>query len=282
MRVPELTERSKGGGASKNGGSGLYVNQPAQATWEEFGMDFKIITNQDNPFLGYIDHFFPVVDPSNIPARDDGTKPTWLSAYCLASPSDQSQSRIAPLPEKIEECRSIIIPGTDIGLHDCESLTAEGNKTGQTRYMYTAIILNWTTQSIQILNMKEGRWEGLFAALQAELARLGDSLDVLNYNWRMNCEALPGAAPYKVVTGVSPIQYSNDDATEIFSKNRERWDDCQQYFNPAQTADQIRASIGAVGEQVPIAASPDEGTSTPFDSIMGQGKVQKLGDLLDG
>jgi len=281
MRIPELTERSKGGDYS-HGGSGLYVNQPTQTTWEDFQMDFKVITNQDNPFLGYIDHFFPVVDASNIPTREDGTKPAWLSVYCLASPTDQSQPRIAPLPEKVEECRSIIIPGTDIPLHDCESLTTGKNQTGQTRYKYRAIILNWSTKSIQILDMKEGRWEGLFGTLQDEYHRLGDELDILKYNWRMKCEPLSGAAPYRVVTSLSPVQYEDAEAAEIFNQNKERWGECQTAFSPVQTADQIRIAIGAKVEQEVI-APPPEGTATPFDTVMGsKGSEQRLGDLLGG
>jgi len=295
MRIPKVSDHSRSGGPSTDGGKGLFAEQPSARndSWKDYLMDFMVITDQKNPFLGYIDHFFPVIDPTNVPPREDGSKPTWLSAYCLASPTDQTAARIAPVAERVPQCRSIIIPGTDIPLHDCDSLSRPnpsrgGDDKGQTRYMYRAIIFNWTTKTIQILDMKEGRWEGLFTTLEEEYRRLGDEVNILQYNWRLAAEPLSGAAPYRVVTKLSPIHYTMDDARRIRQENEaawmERWQACLEAFNPAQTEEQIRRKIGAV-IQAPTAASPMAaptpapvataqplaGGAASFEELLGQG-----------
>lgn len=238
-----------------DGGKGLYADRPRKENWKEYGFDFRII----QPILGYFRHSFPVQDPSAPPARQDGTKPTWHMLYCLASPSQQDFVELQPVPERIAECRSIIIPGTNVGLHDCEQL-----ERGTTDAIYRAVILNWQTKVLQIWEYREYAWAELFASLNLEvdrLAALGKRVNLSEYDWRVTC--IGGTSPdfpYRVQIGPCPARASQDypveEARRIYAESGERLKEIEAAFNPAMSAQQIMKIMGVT-------------TATPYASAAG-------------
>lgn len=229
-----------------DGGKGLFVRRPRGDEWKEWYFMFQIIS----PNIGWVQHAFPIIDNSNIPSRDDGTKSTWAFVPCLGSPKDQSSLTIEYDAEGVAECRSITIPGTDIPLHDCEKVTKDG-KSGQTTPMYRCMVLNWTTETIQILDLKPGGWETLFEDVARLKDKYGEKFNIVNYTMEAKCVPLRGAAPFRYDLGVVSDPEENRSAQDVKAwieadqEHREQYEKANQALSPLMTAADVRRAIGA-------------------------------------
>lgn len=260
---------------TSTGGNRLFASKTSQSDdWQNWGFDFQLVSEP----VGYVLHGFPVVDPTNVPIpdyRDD--KPTWFNIPCLGSTGEENEEgEMAIDPEGVAECQSIIIPGTDVSVHDCERL-----ENGRTQTMYRAAIFNWDSDCFQILELKSYAWSSLFDSMNNTMERRvkqEKDFDFHNYTCFATAQELPGQFPYKYkLDMVAADHYSWEQVVEKAQEpeHRERYEQVRNLADPVMTPDEVRKAIG-----IPVNGSdPDKGHGA--DSVLGDLDVetQEVNDI---
>lgn len=223
-----------------NGGTREFVTRPNKNNWDKFFFEFRLIGRP----MRHVQHIFPVQDARAIPARKDGSKPKYQSFYCLGSPAETDPAEVWEIMEGAMRCAAIRIPGTDVGLHNCTDI--EG---GFTNHLLRAPIINWTTKTIQILEVKVSGWQGLIDNLNRDAARLaaaGEKLDVTKYAWQMRCMK-PGKGSAAYWTLMEPVAnpHTRADAVELLKQKADKYREVISHLNPVMLEEEIRRQIGA-------------------------------------
>lgn len=258
---------------ANDGGTGLYTRKATKDSWKNWGFRFQVLS----PTVGWVQHSFPIIDDTHIPSREDGSKPTWAFVPCLGTPTDQSSPTIDLDPEGVVRCRQLIIPGTNTSLHECDHIV-DGNKSGFTSYLYRCLILNWTSQTVQILDLKTSAWERLFMGVEELRKTYGEKFNVLNYTFEAKCVPLQGAAPYRYDLGLISDPHGHkgpDDIKQWLNsnkENREQYELAQRSLIPAKTPEEVSRMIGATAPPQPMKAEAEAAggnvfTSASLDSV---------------
>ena len=232
---------SQNNGDPKKGGTGFRVRRPQNDTWREYGFEFTVIHPLDKP-LFYIQHS----------AKLSGQ---WKYAYCLGTPAEMTNGQIQPDPLGVEQCKSILIPGYHVPLHDCTNELPEGN--ARTQVLYRFAIVNWTTGAVQMLDMPEMALLKFFETVQED-GQINGVVDMKKFTWTWRCEAYGGA--WKNV--IEPIHHqrwhSHDDLVRFFSQGNAgtRFEKIKDAFDPRQTRQQIMEALGASTAPLPGATNP--------------------------
>lgn len=258
VRTIESTKRN-------DGGVGLYTRKAAKDEWKTWGFRFQILS----PTYGWVQHSFPIIDDTHIASRDDGSKPTWAFVPCLGSPIDQSSPTIDLDPEGVARCRQLIIPGTNTSLHECDHVTHNG-QSGFTSYMYRCMILNWTSQTVQLLDMKTSAWERLFMGVEELQKTYDKKFNILNYTFEAKCVPLPGAAPYRYDLGLIGDPHGHKGPDDIkqwvnsSQENREQYALAQKRLSPLLTPEEVSRLVGLPPVQ-PMKAEAEAAGDNVFD-----------------
>ena len=263
-----------GGGDYSDGGRGLYVSGADQNAWEKYGFDFRLLMVP----IRWVRHQFPVQDASVVRKKKDGSSLSWIYAYCLGSPSDKDPADVWEVSDGIIQCSQIIIPGTNVPLHRCDAI-----KGGKTLRMYSAVIVNWTSETFQVLRRPANQWRQLIETLNriaAQRTERGEVVDCREYDWTARCEKGNSSDfPYRNIMTPAVEKHTMEDVLHMLgekdalgkSENAERYSEAKKYVNPVVTEDEIRDMIGTnrvvqaaptgniLGDEqtVPGAATPD-------------------------
>lgn len=235
---------SRNEGDPKKGGTGFRVKRPQQDNWREYGFEFTVVHPLDQPYF-FIEHQLKLAGG-------------WKSVYCLGTPPEFTNGQIQPDPLGVERCRQITIPGYNVPLHECANELPEGE--ARTRVLYRFIVINWSTEAIQLMDAPEMALQKMFETIQEDAAANGGKLDMLKFTWAWKCE--PSGAMWKNV--VEPVYYTRwrtrQDIQELWGKpgRQERYEKIHRAFSRAQTLDQILETLGGAkpGGATPPFASP--------------------------
>lgn len=227
-----------GGGDPLTGGNLTRIKKPNSDTWKQFGVDFSIIYPVDRLYF-YIQHEFFL-------------RGKWHYIYCLGTPNNLVNGEIVPTVEGSKKCASIILPGTEIPLHNVTDFMDEND--ARTRIYYRFGIVNWSSSAIQLADFTfEGPNSPMRLMMNAwqEDMRITQSqaLDVTKITWRWTCEASGRA--YRHV--IRPIPYSNQWKTREDIQNyvantpgaMDQFKKMKEWFTPRSTEEAIREELGA-------------------------------------
>lgn len=258
------------------GGDRLFVQTPGRDDdWQSWGFDFQLITEP----IGFVQHNFEVQDPSNVPIPEYRDEPlSWLFVPCVGSTGEENEEGEMKVdPEGVAECQKIVIPGTDISLHNCDKM-----ENGRTQTMYRAAIFNWDGDCFQILEMKSYAWEQLFDALNRTMERKfkqGEDFDFHAYTCYAETQETQGAAPYRYnlsVVATDHYSFEQVKAKAQEDEHQERYNEVRSAANPTLTAEEVRKRIGAIDD-----AGEDSDSSKVRSHGADEGALDDLGPEME-